>query len=91
MALSNHMVARDPMNPGPNNQIALIEKFIQQEGGEEDELMEGEDEDALRMGSQAQQEELGFGGDDGQQEGEDYQDQPSEFESQPYADGSEVA
>lgn len=53
MALSNHMVARDPMNPGPNNQIALIEKFIQQEGGEEDEHIEGEDEDALRMGSQA--------------------------------------
>ena len=35
VALSNHMVARDPMNPSPNNQIALIEKFIQQEGGDE--------------------------------------------------------
>jgi len=34
-ALSNHMMPRDPLNPSANNQIALIEKFIQ-EGGDVD-------------------------------------------------------
>ena len=29
-SLSNHMVPRDPLNPSPHNQIALIEKFIQE-------------------------------------------------------------
>lgn len=29
-ALSNHMVPRDPSNPGSNGRIALIERYIQE-------------------------------------------------------------
>jgi len=30
LVLSSHMVPRDPMNPNPLQQIALLEKFIQE-------------------------------------------------------------
>ena len=29
LVLSSHMVPRDPLNPNPSQQIALLEKFIQ--------------------------------------------------------------
>ena len=30
LVLSSHMVPRDPLNPNPSQQIALLEKFIQE-------------------------------------------------------------
>lgn len=35
LVLSSHMVPRDPLNPLPNQQIALLEKFIQDSEHEE--------------------------------------------------------
>ena len=46
LVLSSHMVPKEP-----SGQIALLEKFIQENEGEED---------GLRMAVRAQQEELGF-------------------------------
>mmetsp|Transcript_26526 Transcript_26526/g.35480 ORF Transcript_26526/g.35480 Transcript_26526/m.35480 type:complete len:146 (-) Transcript_26526:264-701(-) len=52
VALSNHMVPRDSMNPGgPGNQIALIEKFIQ-DGDAVDGVEDDEDDEGLRLASQ---------------------------------------
>ena len=47
LVLSSHMVPKDPLNPLPNQQIALLEKFIQ-----EQELLagDGNEDDNLRMG-----------------------------------------
>lgn len=80
-ALSNHMMPRDPLNPSANNQIALIEKFIQ-EGGDVD-----IDDGMTDMGHQ----ELGFS--EGQRvEVDGYEgDEPSEYDNQPYLDAEEVA
>ena len=82
-ALSNHMVSRDPLNPSPHNQIALIEKFIQDE--EQNETIDG-------MTAMGQRQELGFL--EGQKvEVDDYADEPSEYDNggQPYIDPEQAA
>ena len=43
LVLSSHMVPKDPYNPQPSQQVAILEKFIQ-ENEQQHELMEdGED------------------------------------------------
>ena len=58
LVLSSHMVPKDPYNPLPSQQVAILEKFIQ-ENEQPNELMDDEDGEQLRSGN------LGEGGNEG--------------------------
>ena len=43
LVLSSHMVPKDPYNPTPSQQVAILEKFIQENEQQHEMMDDGED------------------------------------------------
>ena len=96
LVLSSHMVPKDPYNPMPSQQVAILEKFIQENEHQQDMMDDGEDGEQLRSGNQGvggnELSELGYGQSNtdlnNMPSQNDFTDnQPSDIQQQqPYAD-----
>lgn len=91
LVLSSHMVPKDPYNPLPSQQVAILEKFIQENEGQNEMMDDGEDGEQLRSGIRGE-EELGYGQSNNDlnnmpSQSEFIENQPSDIQQQqPYAD-----
>ena len=99
LVLSSHMVPKDPYNPTPSQQVAILEKFIQENEQQHEMMDDGEDGEQLRGGGQGEGgtegmglSELGYGQSNNDlnnmpNQNEFIENQPSEIQQQqPYAD-----